>query len=127
MKFGELPELILNNLWAEGRKRSRWFTGEQGLQASRDAKRIVFIDYAANARGPADNLDQELFGIEDGQLKQLTHLQASIIAPSISLDGATVAFGCDSGHSMSHDLCLLDWASGKVRKVGLLGDLKTAD
>lgn len=127
MKFGDLPELILNNLWLEGKKKSRWFTGEGNPQASKDAKRIIFIDYVASAKGPENNVSQELFEIEEGALKQLTHLNASLMAATISADGSTAAFGCDSGHSMSHDLCVLDLNSGKLRKVGLLSDIRSAE
>jgi Tol biopolymer transport system component len=126
MKFGEQPQLILNNLWLEGKKRSRWFAGEGSLQASKDARRIVFIDYAESSAGPDNNVDQELFVIDDGALRQLTHLNASLMAAAISYDGGTVAVGCDSGRSMSHDLCVIDMNSGKLRKVGLLRDLHLA-
>jgi len=124
MKFGEQPQLILNNLWIEGKKRSRWFAGEGSLQASKDARQIVFIDYAPNPSGPGDNLDQELFVIDDGALRQLTHLNASLMAATVSYDGSTVAVGCDSGHSMSHDLCVVEVKTGKLRKIGLLSDLR---
>ena len=127
MKFGDQPALILNNLWIEGKKKSRWFAGQTNLQASKDAKKIIFIDYAASPKGPENNVDQELFAIDDGQLKQLTHLNASLTAAAISYDGSIAAVGCDSGHSMYFDLCLIDMASGKVRKAGLLGELRSAD
>ena len=124
MKFGDQPELILNNLWLEGKKRSRWFSGERNLAASKDAKKILFIDYVTSSKGPENNVQQELFAIDDGALKQLTHLGATLTAAAISYDGGTAAVGCDSGHSMYFDLCLVDMASGKVRKAGLLGELR---
>jgi WD40 repeat protein len=124
MKFGDQPELILNNLWLEGKKRSRWFSGERNLAASKDAKKIVFIDYVTSARGPENNVQQELFAIDGGALRQVTHLGATLTAASISYDGGTAAVGCDSGHDMYFDLCLIDMTSGKVKKAGLLGELR---
>ena len=114
MKFGAMPELILKNLWIEGKKKSPWFSGQQTLQASKDAKRIIFID-------------QELFLIEGSELKQMTHLDSALIAASISYDGSTAAFGCDSSHSGDYRLCVLDLNSGKVTKIGLQSDLRVAD
>lgn len=124
MKFGALPELILKNLWLEGKKRSRWFTGERSLAASKDAKKIIFIDVADSKQGPEHNNDQELFLIDDSGLHQLTSLHAALIAATLSYDGRIAAFGCDSGHAMGHDLCVLDLASGKISKPGLLSDLR---
>lgn len=121
MKFGDQPELILKNLWIEGKRKSRWFTGEQNLQASQNARVIIFIDYAENAGGPANNVDQEIFAIDNGALKQMTHLNSALMAAALSYDGRTAAFGCDSGHSLSHELCILDMETGKVRVTGLLG------
>jgi len=127
LKFGAKPELILKNLWTLGKQKSRWFTGEHNMQASQDAKRIVFFDFADPDLGAERNVDQELFLIETGGLKQLTHLHSSVIAAAISYDGSTVAFGADLSHSARYDLRLLDLASGQSRSVGLLRDIRSAE
>jgi len=124
MKFGDQPELILKNLWVEGKRKSRWFNGEQSLQASQDARRIIFIDYAESAAGPSNNVDQEIFAIDGGALKQMTHLNSALMAAALSYDGRTAAFGCDSSHSLSHQLCILDMDSGKVTVTRLLSDIR---
>jgi dipeptidyl aminopeptidase/acylaminoacyl peptidase len=127
LKFGAKPELILKNLWKLGKQKSRWFTGEHNMQASADAKKIVFIDFANPDSGAERNVDQELFEIEAGGLKQLTSLHSALIAASICYDGSTVAFGADPAHGGHYDLRLLDLASGRLRSIGLLSDIRSAE
>jgi WD40 repeat protein len=119
LKFGATPELILKNLWIEGKGRNRWFSGQHDLRASRDGLRIILIDTVDGS--------PELFLIEHDSLRQLTHLHAELHLPAISFDGSTVAFADDPGHSARYNLSILDIATGKIVSPGLLGRLKLPD
>jgi hypothetical protein len=126
LRFGAKPELILKNLWVEGKKRSRWFSGEHNMQGAKEGREIVFIDYAPSNGGPDNNVDQELFAIQDNDLKQLTQLHCPLLGAAISYDGKTAVFGADPSHHARYDLRVLDLASGKIRSVGLLADIRSS-
>jgi Tol biopolymer transport system component len=116
LKFGATPELILKNLWIDGKGKNRWFSGQHDLRASKDGLRIILIDTVDNS--------PELFLIENNGLRQLTHLHAAMRLPAISFDGSTVAFSADPGHHGNYNLHILDVASGKESSTGLVGHLK---
>lgn len=116
LKFGATPELILKNLWVDGKGRNRWFSGQHDLRASKDGLRIILIDSVDNS--------PELFLIENNGLRQLTHLHAALHLPAISFDGSTVAFAADPSHGARYNLHILDIATGKESSVGLLSHLK---
>ena len=116
LKFGATPELILKNLWIEGKGKNRWFSGQHDLRASKDGLKIILIDTVDNS--------PELFLIENNSLRQITHLHAAMRLPAISFDGSTVAFAADPGHHASYNLHILDVATGKESSTGLLSHLK---
>ncbi len=116
LKFGATPELILKNLWIDGKGKNKWFSGQHDLRASKDGLRIILIDTVQNS--------PELFLIENNGLRQLTHLKAALHLPAISFDGSTVAFAADPGHGARYNLHILDIATGKEESVGLLSNLK---
>ena len=120
LKFGSTPEMILKNLWSEGKAKSRWYSGPQDLRASRDALKILYIDQVEKA--------PELFLIENGAIRQLTHLHGVMRLPAISFDGSTAAFaGDNSRNSLSYNLHIVDLATGKESSAGLLSRLKLPD
>ena len=116
LKFGATPELILKNLWIDGKGKNKWFSGQHDLRASKDGLKIILIDSVNNA--------PELFLIENNGLRQLTHLHAALHLPAISFDGSTVAYAADPSHGARYNLHILDVASGKESSVGLLSSLK---
>jgi len=116
LKFGATPELILKNLWIDGKGKNRWFSGQHDLRASRDGLRIILIDTVKNS--------PELFLIENNGLRQLTHLGSAMRLPAISFDGSTVAFAADPSHKGSYNLHILDVASGKESSAGLITRLR---
>lgn len=116
LKFGATPELILKNLWIDGKGKNRWFSGQHDLRASKDGLKIILIDSVDNS--------PELFLIENNSLRQLTHLHAAMRLPAISFDGSTVAFAADPSHHGSYNLHILDVASGKESTAGLISRLK---
>jgi hypothetical protein len=122
LRYGAKPELILKNLWIEGKKRSRWFTGAHSMQASKDAEKILFIGVPEGGAAGAE----ELFLIENGGLRQLTKSQSSLTAAAISRDGRFAAFGSDPGHHGQHDLVIYDLQTGKTRSPGLLSTIHSA-
>jgi hypothetical protein len=116
LKFGATPELILKNLWIDGKGKNKWFSGQHDLRASRDGLKILLIDTV--------DTSPELFLIENGALRQLTHLRAAMRLPAISFDGTTVAFAADPSHKGVYNLHILDVASGKESSAGLISHLK---
>jgi len=117
LKFGSTPEMILKNLWIEGKNKSAWYSGPEDLRASKDALKIVYIDKVGGA--------PELFLIENSGIRQLTHLNGVMRLPAISFDGTTVAFAGDgSRNSLRYDLHIVDLASGRDESAGLLHRLK---
>ena len=119
LKFGATPELILKNLWIDGKNKTKWFSGQHDLRASKDGLRIILIDTVKDS--------PELFLIENNSLRQVTHMRAAMRLPAISFDGSTAAFAADPSHSASYNLYVLDLASGKVSSTGLLSHIKLAD
>jgi dipeptidyl aminopeptidase/acylaminoacyl peptidase len=116
LKFGAAPELILKNLWIDGKGKNRWFSGQHDLRASQDGLRIILIDTVDGS--------PELFLIENNSLRQLTHLHAELHLPAISFDGGTVAYAADPSHRAGYNLHILDVASGNERSAGLISRLK---
>lgn len=120
LKFGAKPEMILKNLWSEGKAKSRWYSGPEDLRASKDARKILFIDQVNDA--------PELFLIENNAIHQLTHEHGVMRLPAISYDGSTAAYTGDSSrHTLTYNLHIIDLASGKDISAGLLSRLKVAD
>lgn len=117
LKFGAKPEMILKNLWSEGKAKSRWYSGPQDLRASKDALKILFLDKVDNS--------PELFLIENNAIRQITHLHGVMRLPAISYDGSIAAFTGDSSrNSLSYNLHIVDLATGKESSGGLLSRLK---
>src|SRR5579859_595227 len=120
LKFGAKPEMILKNLWSEGKAKSRYYSGPQDLRASRDALKILFIDKVDNA--------PELFLIENNSIRQLTHEHGVMRLPAISYDGSTAAYTGDSSrHTLAYNLHIVDLATGKDSSAGLLSRLRVAE
>ena len=97
--------------------------GIASLSANSDGSIIAFaaqpFDTPTNERG---EYNYEIFKVENGEVRQLTHLRSYVAYPRISSDGSIVAFGSDPKRvrdGTGLDLFVLDMRTNGITATGL--------
>jgi hypothetical protein len=109
-------------------------SGPGSFAASRNGERVVFIDRSLTeedrvAREEFGRFRYDLFMIEGGVTRQITHLEAYLARLAISYDGHTVAFGIqststgDPSDARRLDLIIMDLRTKVLRRIDLIARL----
>jgi WD40 repeat protein len=102
LAMGGMPEIVYPELVRRGAKLTKGIgSGPASFAASRNGERVVFIDRPLTeedrvAREKAGRFRYDLFMIERGVTRQVTHLETYLAHLAMSYDGHTVAFGIQS-------------------------------
>lgn len=134
-----VPEIAYPELVKRGAKLSKGMGGgPASFAASRNGEKIVFIDRSLTeedrlAKERAGQFRYDLFMIEGGVTRQVTHLETYLAHLAISYDGHTAAFGIQSrpasefkdepsgaGHL---DLAIVDLRTGVLTRIDLTARL----
>jgi Tol biopolymer transport system component len=105
LKFGGLADLL-----DVSKSRER----VASVSASRDGRRMVFVDNLPHNPKSEQPIDYEIFMTEGGKTDRLTSLRTFFNGIHISYDGEYVAFLADHSRSQSFDLYILEISSGRI-------------
>lgn len=130
-----VPEIAYPELVKRGAKLSKGMAGgPASFAASRNGEKVVFIDRSLTeedrvARERAGQFRYDLFMIEGGVTRQVTHLETYLAHLAISYDGHTAAFGIQSRPASEFkdkpsspgrlDLAIIDLRTGVVKRIDL--------
>lgn len=139
LKIGGVPEIAYPELLRRSAKLTKGRGGGPvSFASSRNGKKIVFIDRSLTeeVRLTKDEIGPyryDLFMIEDGVTRQITHLETYLAYPEISYDGHTVAFGIQSKPIPKFkdqppgpgrlDLAIIDLRTGVFTRIDLIARL----
>ncbi|MFZ5782962.1 MAG: WD40 repeat domain-containing protein [Pseudomonadota bacterium] len=139
LKLGELPEIVYPDLVRRGAALTAGVGGgPTSFAASRNGERIIFIDRSLTEEnrmkiertGP---FRYDLFVIEKGMTRQVTHLETYLGHQAISYDGSTGAFGIYAKPMSDFryervparlvELAVVDLQTGAITKTDLMARL----
>lgn len=140
LRIGGVPEVAYPDLVKRGAKLTvgSGGSGPASFAASRNGERIVFIDRSLTeedrfAKKEAGPFRYDLFMIEGGVTRQVTHLETYLAHLAISYDGHTAAFGIQSksvskfkdepSGAVRLDLAIIDLRTGVVTRIDLTARL----
>lgn len=135
LEIGGMPEIVYPELVRRGVQLTKGMgSGPGSFAASRNGDRVVFIDRSLTeedrvARGEFGRFRYDLFMIEGGVTRQITHLEAYLARLAISYDGHTVAFGIqststgDPSDARRLDLIIMDLRTNVLTRIDLIARL----
>jgi len=135
LEIGGMPEIAYPELVRRGAKLTKGMGGGPvSFAASRNGERVVFIDRSLTeedraAREKFGRFRYDLFMIEGGVTRQITHLEAYLARLAISYDGHTVAFGIqskatgDPSDARRLDLVIMDLRTKVLTRIDLIDRL----
>lgn len=135
LELGGMPEIAYPELVRRGAKLTQGMGGGPvSFAASRNGERVVFIDRSLTeedraAREKFGRFRYDLFMIEGGVTRQITHLEAYLARLAISYDGHTIAFGIqskstgDPSDARRLDLIIMDLRTKVLTRIDLIDRL----
>lgn len=138
LEIGGVPEITYPDLLKRGATLTNGMgSGPVSFAASHNGERVVFVDRSLTeedrvAREKSGRFRYDLFMIEDGVTRQITHLETFLAYPEISYDGNIVAFGISKPISQADDqtpgplrfdVAIIDLRTGAFARIDLIARL----
>lgn len=129
LRLGGVPEIVYPELVRRGMALSAGVGGgPMSFAASRNGERTVFIDRSLSEedrvkKHPSGPFHYDLFVIEAGGIRQVTHVEAFLSRQAISYDGTIAAFGTYAIPPAAPrvvEVSIVDLRTGVVTRTGLV-------